>query len=385
MRKSVLFIIGDMETGGVSKSMVSLMNVIDREKYDISLLIAIPRGILMELLPKDLNIITNRDIELLSIGIHGLIGLLRRRRFYLFFGSLLRLFFSVYNKGIAGWWLSRLYPPIKKEYDVIVDYNGQQQLYYMVDKLKARTKITFFHNDYEKWSYYYRMDKKYYQKVDAIFTVSEKCVDSLKKCFSFVAQKIRLMENISSIALIEQMSHKMIEFPKTTKYRFLTLGHLCQRKGTDLAIWAASILQARGIDFCWYFIGNTTEAQKFRKLAKELKVEQRIVFLGTTSNPYPYIKAVDMFVHTALFEGKSIALDEAKILCKPIVVTNFSTVHDQFEDHVNATIVDMTPEAIAKGIEELLGDTNLQKKYVQSLKTQRVDNTAEVQKLYTLF
>ena len=59
MRKSVLFIIGNMETGGVSKSMVSLMNVINREKYDISLLIVVPRGILMDLLPKDLNIITN--------------------------------------------------------------------------------------------------------------------------------------------------------------------------------------------------------------------------------------------------------------------------------------------------------------------------------------
>lgn len=93
MKKKILFIIGNMETGGVSKSMVSLMNVIDREKYDISLLITVPRGILMDLLPKDLNIITNLDIELLSVGIHGLIDLLRHKRFYLFFGSLLRLFF----------------------------------------------------------------------------------------------------------------------------------------------------------------------------------------------------------------------------------------------------------------------------------------------------
>ena len=121
------------------------------------------------------------------------------------------------------------------------------------------------------------------------------------------------------------------------------------------------------------------------KLAKDLKVEQRIVFLGTTPNPYPYIKSVDLFVHTALFEGKSIALDEAKLLCKPIVVTNFSTVHDQFEDHINATIVDMAPDAIAQGIEDLLKDTNLQRKYVQNLEKQRVDNSSEVEKLYTLF
>lgn len=374
-----------METGGVSKSLVSLMNVIDRKKYDITLLIVVPCGILMDLLPDDLKIVTNKDMSLLTKGLYGLLPLFKRGKLWLMLGSMLRLFLSSIDKSSAGWLLAKLYPVIDGEYDIIVDYNGQQQLYYMVDKLEARIKVTFFHSDYEKWSYYYRMDRKYYPKVDAIFTISEKCVDSLKRVFPFASQKIRLMENISSLALIEQMSHKMVDFPKTTKYRFLTLGHLCQNKGTDLAILAATILQARDINFCWYFIGNTVESQKFMKLAKELKVEQRVVFLGTTPNPYPYIKAVDLFVHTSLFEGKSIALDEAKLLCKPIVVTNFSTVHDQFEDHVNATIVEMTPESIANGIEELLMNQNLQRTYIQNLKEQQRDNVNEVQKLYSLF
>lgn len=374
-----------METGGVSKSMVSLINVIDRKKYDITLLIVVPCGILMDLLPDDLKIVTNKDMSLLTKGLYGLLPLFKRGKLWLMLGSMLRLFLSSIDKSSAGWLLAKLYPVIDGEYDIIVDYNGQQQLYYMVDKLEARIKVTFFHSDYEKWSYYYRMDRKYYPKVDAIFTISEKCVDSLKRVFPFASQKIRLMENISSLALIEQMSHKMVDFPKTTKYRFLTLGHLCQNKGTDLAILAATILQARDINFCWYFIGNTVESQKFMKLAKELKVEQRVVFLGTTPNPYPYIKAVDLFIHTSLFEGKSIALDEAKLLCKPIVVTNFSTVHDQFEDHVNATIVEMTPESIANGIEELLMNQNLQRTYIQNLKEQQRDNVNEVQKLYSLF
>ena len=374
-----------METGGVSKSMVSLINVIDRKKYDITLLIVVPCGILMDLLPDDLKIVTNKDMSLLTKGLYGLFPLFKRGKLWLMLGSMLRLFLSSIDKSSAGWLLAKLYPVIDGEYDIIVDYNGQQQLYYMVDKLEARIKVTFFHSDYEKWSYYYRMDRKHYPKVDAIFTISEKCVDSLKRVFPFASQKIRLMENISSLALIEQMSHKMVDFPKTTKYRFLTLGHLCQNKGTDLAILAATILQARDINFCWYFIGNTVESQKFMKLAKELKVEQRVVFLGTTPNPYPYIKAVDLFIHTSLFEGKSIALDEAKLLCKPIVVTNFSTVHDQFEDHVNATIVEMTPESIANGIEELLMNQNLQRTYIQNLKEQQRDNVNEVQKLYSLF
>ena len=67
--------------------------------------------------------------------------------------------------------MAYLMPSIGGEYDSIIDYNGQQQLYYMVNKLNAKKKITFFHSDYKKWSYYYKADKKYFPKVDAIFTI----------------------------------------------------------------------------------------------------------------------------------------------------------------------------------------------------------------------
>jgi glycosyltransferase involved in cell wall biosynthesis len=51
--------------------------------------------------------------------------------------------------------------------------------------------------------------------------------------------------------------------------------------------------------------------------------------LGEKANPYPYINQCDIYVQTSRYEGKSIAIDEAKCLLKPIVVTNFPTVFDQ--------------------------------------------------------
>ena len=77
----------------------------------------------------------------------------------------------------------------------------------MVDKLKGKKKISFFHSDYAKWSYYYQMDRYYYSKVDFIYTISDACVQSLKSFFPNQVHKIQLMENITSPQLIQRNKH----------------------------------------------------------------------------------------------------------------------------------------------------------------------------------
>ena len=68
-------------------------------------------------------------------------------------------------------------------------------------------------------------------------------------------------------------------------------------------------------------------------------------------------------------------------MCKPIVVTNFSSVQDQFEDGVNASICEMNADSATQRILELLNNKNLQDKYIQYLKNHISDNTQEVHKL----
>ena len=376
-----------METGGVSKSLTSLMNVIDRERYDVTLMIISPEGPFMELLPHDLNIISNPVCSNLTGKLSGSIRLLKSGHPILAAGSIIRLMASaVGNKAFAGQIIAKLMPALEEEYDTIVDFNGQQQLYYMVDKLKARKKVTFFHNDYEKWPYYYKADKKYYPKVDYIFTISDKCVESLKKYFPSEKEKIKKMENISSLELITKMSESIPEGMQTEESKILlTVGHVCERKGILWAIDAADILNKVGIDFKWHFLGSHDNLERYQALIKERDLEQKIVFLGIKTNPYPYMKKADIIVQPSKYEGKSIALDEAKLLCKPIVVTNFSTVRDQFTDRHNASICQMNPNSIANAIKELLEDKNLQNHYTKNLAKERHDNSSEIEKLYEIF
>lgn len=392
MKKKVLFIIGSLQSGGVSKSMVSLLNAWDTEKYDTSLLLCCKDGdVFSDYLPKNIQLIYSPVIEHVMGGLSSLKWLLAHGYFLLCLGVLLRLILSRISRPLASELIARMMPVVSNvHYDLIVDYGGQQLLYYMVNKLSSTKKVSFFHSDYSKWSFYYNADKKYYPLVDHIFTISQTCVDSLKHFFPNCADRVSIMENISSPTIIRQQSLESIgEFKvqidqmKANGNTILcTIGHICRGKGFDFAIEASDILKRNGINFKWLFIGKVLE-EDLLKLIADNRLDDNILLIGVQRNPYPYIGLSDIVVHPSRFEGKSIALDEAKILCKPIVVTNFSTVGDQFENGKNGTICEMSGKAVANAIIELINNPNLQDSYRTYLGTHIVDNSREVNKLYT--
>lgn len=385
-KKKVLFMIGNLESGGVSKSMVNLLQAFDRECYDVSLWIGSPGGLYQDLVPDNVRIIRDPLASYALQGIRGVMPLFLRGHWMTLLLSVTRLLLSRVDKAAAGWLLSRMFVPLKDEYDAIIDYNGQHQLYFMVDKLKACKKITFFHSDYSQWNFYQRIDKKYFPKVDAICSISPHCVQVLKETFPDCASKMSLVENITSPRLINKLAEEeaegMADVPQ--RHQLVTIGHVCPEKGTDLAIQAAAILKNGGLPFKWHFIGCIHDKAKYASLLRQYHVEDCVEFMGMKQNPYPYIKKASIIVHPSRFEGKSIALDEAKLLCKPIVVTRFSTVNDQFADGYNASICDMTAESLAASIMELSADADKREQYISHLHQDMTDNSNEVEKLYHL-
>lgn len=393
MRKKILFIIGILDTGGVSKSMLSLLNVIDKEMYEISLLTMNNSGTFNSQIPTGVRILSDSRLTALTSGFSGVKDLISFRKGIGFHPllailSLIRFVLSFIDKSLAGIFLARIMPKITEEhFDLIVDYNGQQDLYYMVDKLNGKQKITFFHSDYRKWRYYEKADRKYFGKVDGIYTISEECVFALKEVFPEYTDKFHLMENISSPSLINKLADELIE-PTLTKQQhdfiIASLGYVSIGKGSELAVQVAKKLKEAGISFEWWFIGGVTNDWDYQGFVKKNGLEDNVKFLGVKANPYPYLKRADLYVHLSKFEGKSIALDEVKVLCKPVVVTNFSTVHDQFEDRVNASICEMTVEDATDKVTELIHNASLRQSYIDYLKQHIVDNSNEIEKIYSL-
>lgn len=383
--KSILFIIGSFDSGGVSKSLLNLLNAIDRKKYQVSVLTMNSQGVFQSLIPEDIRVITNPVIENLVSGPRGLLPLLKEKHFLSFFGSILRMCIIPINRAYAGWILSKLLPKMEESFDTVIDYNGQHQLYFMVDKIKSKKKITFFHSNYEQWPYYYITDKKYFSRVNIIFTISDICVEALKKTFPHVADKVFLMENITSFSNIKQMYKKSVDdMNEDCEFRFVSLGHVCEAKGSDLAIKAAALLKQKRINFKWYFVGIVSNKKHYLQKCKEYGVQDSIIYLGLKENPYPYIQKADIYIHLSAFEGKSIALEEAKMLNKPIVATNFPTVYDQFENGVNGSICEMNEVSVVSAITDLIFNESKCRSYIDYLKSNQHDNSNQINKFYSL-
>ena len=362
MPKRVLFIVSNMETGGVSKAMTSLLAVLDRSRVTPELLIVSPHGTLMPLIPEDVRIHTDRRMAALTAGVSGLWPLVRLGRPDLAVMSAMRMGLMRVSRCAGARLLARLMPRLKGQWDAVVDFNGQHQLYYMVRKIKAEHRATFFHNDYRRWRYYENADRRFFGRVDAIFTVSDVCVEALREVFPEYTDHIAKVENISAPDIIAQMSDQAQKMPALHGTVLMTLGHICHRKGADLIIDAARCLHTSGVDFTWLMVGAPQEQEYVAQMsAPPLDAHFRLI--GVTANPYPYLRRADIVVHPSRFEGKSIALDEARLMGKAVVVTDFSTVGDQFTDGVNATIVPMDGEAIANAVRDLIEHPETADKY----------------------
>lgn len=390
----ILFIIHRLDAGGAEKSLVSLLNSLPLDKFNVDLMAVDSAGIFRSQVPPEVNMIdAPREVvcqfarifskrfwhyatlKLCIVKIKGIIGdHIRGKR------SQMRLCHIQYYNKI---W-KNIIPDYSKEYDVAISYIDGLN-YFVIDHVKAKKKILWCHNDYNKLDYVPEYDRSYYEKAYKICTISELCKKSLIENFPQLKDKFEVVENISSALLINAYAECMKEIEESgdgfiydNRFKIVSIGRLTEQKGFDYAIEATKILKERGLSFCWYIMGDGPMKYKLEELTKTNNVTDNIKFVGIRSNPYSYVKRADIFVMPSRYEGKSIALDEAKILCKPIVVTNYPSVGDAIENNKNGLIVDINPQSIAEGILKLYNDVNLRRSFVQNLKVDSRDNTKNV-------
>ena len=173
------------------------------------------------------------------------------------------------------------------------------------------------------------------------------------------------------------------EFEKN-QFNVLSIGRLTRQKGYDFAIDAVKILKEKYSDIHWWIIGAGELEEQLKKQVKDNELEEYITFLGLRANPYPYIRSCDLLVQPSRWEGKSVVLDEAKILAKPILATNYSTIKDQLKDKKEGLITDISPNAIAEGIIELRENPPLYKSIQSYLDKHEYGNEREVAQYYKL-
>src|SRR5699024_3987335 len=110
----------------------------------------------------------------------------------------------------------------------------------------------------------------------------------------------------------------------------------------------------------WFFLGDGKFRREVEHLIEKNGLQEQFVLLGFQMNTLSFIKDAYIVVHPSRTEGKSNAVDEAKFIDKPIVVTRYDTVKEQITDGTTGVISELDGLDLAKKIEEVINDKNLQ-------------------------
>lgn len=393
MKKKILIASYDLEIGGVERSLISMLNNFDYERYDVELLLYNHSGEFMPLILKDVKLLPeNTKYKSIRLGIGTLIkageynlAFQRLRAKYGYEYRKDKSLDDTYQMQLMWKYCNPYFPMVEEEYDIAISYLWPHD--FVAEKVRAKKKIAWIHTDYSNISPDRNIDLEVWDKFDSIVGVSEKCVATFLKLYPSLKKKCVVVENITSPEFIRKMSEEQVseEFEKD-KFNLLTVARFSHAKGIDQGVEAIKLLRDRGIDnIKWYIVGYGGDENKIRELITRYSLEDMIEILGKKDNPYPYMKMCDLYMQPSRYEGKAVTVVEAQILAKPVLITNYPTAHSQVVDRVDGEICELSIEGIANGVEKFYRDRDFLERYRSNCESRNYKNKEELKKLYKVF
>lgn len=393
--KKILFVIHSLAIGGSEKSLVSLLNCIDYNKYQVDLLMFKKGGDFEKYIPSEVNVLEIPDYY----------KFLYNKQYELSFSNKLRYIIcrlkssinlrahtkAIRNKKIQAEQIlyknhKNILKQVKSNYDVAVAYSQGFPTYFVADKVNAQKKLAWINCDYATTGYDKDWDELFYNKFDKIIAVSETIKKSILEIKPIYKDKIQVVLDIVNPKLIEYMSEEEVVFEDKSYINILTVARLViHYKGYDIAVKAAKALKDNGYKFRWYVVGEGECRKEIESLIIENNLKDTFILLGKKQNPYPYMKNCDLYVQPSRKEGFGLTVAEAKILRKPIVCTNFNTANELICNYEDGLIVGMDEKEVYLGIKKYIEDTSFKEKIENNLKNKEsYSSISEIEKIYNL-
>jgi len=395
MKTKVLVIGPSMEIGGIETSLIGLLDSIDYSKYDVDLFLMSHTGDLMPSINRNVNLLPEE--KLFSLIEWSTKKLLLAGHWYV---CAIKLFSKLYGKirslfthkssvymSFCKRLITKRIKPLSQKYDVALGFIGQ--FYFVEGIIDAKVKVDWAHTDFTASHENY--DFEYYRsmwgKLDYIACVSESVRQSFISIYPDFSDKTVVVENVLSKEHIQSRSESFDvenEMPNDGVYNILTIGRFSPAKNFEGAIDACKKLVDKGLNIRWYFIGYGLGEENLRKKINQLNLKERVIILGKKDNPYPYIKACDLYVQPSKYEGKSVTVIEAQILGKPVLITRYKTSSSQLEEGVDGHICELSLDGIVDGVEYMIQHPEYANVLSQNCKNRDYSNS-ESMDIETLF
>ena len=389
-----------MELGGAERALLGLLNALDTNRVDVDLFLNQHTGEFMPLIPEKINLLHERRgynaierpmKQILKEGQFGVaFGRMRARRmhkrYHQSLGDKERSFDSSAFHYVAEC-VQPYLPSLEDlgEYDLAISFLQPHNI--VLNKVKAKKKVAWIHTDYSSVHVNAELELPVWAGFDYIASISPDCTKSFLKAFPSLEKKIIEIENILSSDFIRQQAELLDvsdEMPKQG-INLLSVGRYCHAKNYDNVPDITKRLVDSGLkDLRWYIIGFGGDEPLIRQRIAEAGMESHVILLGKKDNPYPYIKACDVYVQPSRYEGKSVTVREAQVLCKPVIVSNYPTAKSQIKDGVDGIIVLMENDGCAQGIGHAVRNSVQLDEITAYLQMHDYGNETEIKKVLDL-
>ena len=399
----ILFVINTLGQAGAETALLSLLQTLAREKgearYEISLYVLTGQGEMASRLPADVRLLNKEYREESVLTAKGRKYLKKTVLKAMFTrGTVVKLLPYLVKNTCTMLGKKRLLPDkllwrvlsdggmvLPEEYDLAVSYLEGGAAYFVADHVKAAKKAAFIHVDYEKAGYTRALDKDCYLAFDKIFTVSDEVREAFLKAYPELPEKTEVFHNILNKEEIVRRAEEGEGFTDGfTGTRLLSVGRLTAQKAFEVSVDAMKRLKDAGKNVRWYVLGEGDQRKKLQEQIDALRLTEDFILYGAVNNPYPFMKQADIYVHASRFEGKSIAIQEAQILGKPMVVSDCSGNREQVCHGKDGLMCGLTPESLAENIMLLLEDEALRGKLGAAAAKKNADAAEEIQKLLSM-
>lgn len=361
MRK-VLFINGHLNTGGVERSLVDVLKHMDYEKYAVDLLLLEDIGDYASELTSEVHVLF-RDIH----HTYGSFASSIRRCIAAHDWMCLRLrFLFLLRKFFGACALKRAATILlgKHHYDCVIGFRPGICSDLAAYSVQTDRKITWWHHGE------FNVDRAAYgdmcSRMDAVAVVSQSCKEMLQWQLPELSDNLICIPNMLDAEAIGQ---KATTSPYTgDALHIVSVGRLAPEKHFENIIPTAKALREMGIDFTWHIVGEGSERSKLEALIAENDLKDHVILDGSKTNPYPYMKYADLFVHPSYVESQGLTVLEAMALGVPCVVTKSRGPCEFIEDGVNGLLTEQSPESLTEKVLAILNDKELYQRIKKNTK-----------------
>ena len=375
MKKKILFVNDEMTMGGVARILNTFLKMIDKNKYDVDLLVLHKRGELLKEVPQDIKVLKGTKffscVDMPLKECKGMELFYKLRLLFYMKTGLIKKKITFERKKI-----------LKKHYDI--EFSAKEGFCTIVTSYgDSNLKINWVQVDYKESNYsihHMKLVKEALKNIDMNIACSDKVNESYKELFDVT--KICTIHNLVDEGRIRSMSLQPCELKlNNKKINIITVARFHPQKGIDRLIRVYSKLKDY---YNLIIIGDGILREELYNLAKELNCFDDILWLGLKDNPYPYVRKSDLFIMPSLYEGYPTITVESLISGTPVLSTNVAGVKEQISDHYG-WIVDNNEEAVFNKLNEIKNDKATLIQLKKNLEAYHYDNNEILNKYYKIF